>query len=115
MKYLLLIYSAETELTAGVRETCMADSIALCRELDGKGQFLLRPVATAKSVRIREGQRFVTDGPFAETTEQLGGYYLINATNDEEAVNIAARIPGAKWGTVEVRPVMEVATDAAKE
>jgi hypothetical protein len=66
------------------------------------------PVATATSVRVREGKRLITDGPFAETREQLGGYFMVNAKNIEEAVAIAARIPGARKGTVEVRPVFEL-------
>ncbi|MGH8164744.1 MAG: YciI family protein, partial [Rhodanobacteraceae bacterium] len=81
--------------------------------LHAAGQFLgaapLQPTATATSVRVREGKRLVTDGPFAETREQLGGYFLIDARNLDEALDIAARIPGASHGTVEVRPVLEVA------
>jgi hypothetical protein len=65
-------------------------------------------VATATSVRIRDGKRHVTDGPFAETREQLGGYFLIDAKDLDEAIGIAARIPGARVGTVEIRPVIEM-------
>jgi hypothetical protein len=65
----------------------------------------LQSAATATAVRIRDGKTLLTDGPFAETTEQLGGYYLIEAANLDEALGIAARVPGAKWGTIEVRPV----------
>ena len=76
------------------------------------GQYLdaspLHPTATATSVRVREGKKIVTDGPFAETREQLGGYYLIEGKNLDEAIQIAERIPGARWGTVEIRPVMEI-------
>ena len=76
------------------------------------GQFLaaspLQPVSTATSVRVRDGRRLVTDGPFAETREQLGGYFLVDAKNLDEAIGIAGRIPGAKVGTVEIRPVIEI-------
>lgn len=112
MKYLLLIYAAETELAEGVRTKCMADSTKLCHELASRGQFVdaspLQSVATATSVRVRGGNRLITDGPFAETTEQLGGYFLIDVANLDEAIAIAGRIPAATWGTVEVRPLNEV-------
>jgi len=85
----------------------------LTRELDSNGHYLdaspLHPVSTATSVRVREGKRLVTDGPFAETREQLGGYFLVNAKDLDEAISIAAKIPGARLGTVEIRPVMEIA------
>ena len=68
----------------------------------------LHPVATATSVRVREGKSVVTDGPFAETREQLGGYYLIEARDLDEAIGIAGRIPPARFGTIEIRPVMEI-------
>ncbi|HVX86954.1 MAG TPA: YciI family protein [Phycisphaerae bacterium] len=81
-------------------------------DLHAKGHFItaspLHPVATATSVRVREGKALISDGPFAETREQLGGFYMINADNLDEAIAIAARIPGAKKGTVEIRPVMEI-------
>ena len=113
MKYMLLIYSAETALTDAEREHCYAESTELTHDLNARGQYLgaspLQPVATATSVRVREGKRLVTDGPFAETREQLGGYFLVEATDLNEAIAIAGRIPGARWGTVEVRPVMELA------
>lgn len=84
----------------------------LVHELDGNGKYLaaapLQSTSTATSVRVREGKRFVTDGPFAETREQLGGYYLVDARDLEEAIGIAARIPGARRGTVEVRPLVEL-------
>jgi hypothetical protein len=95
---MLLIYSAETTISEDERAQCMADSKKLCQEMAAKGQFLgaspLHPVRTATCVRVRAENRLVTDGPFAETTEQLGGYYLIDVA--------------ATWGTVEVRPVVEV-------
>jgi hypothetical protein len=84
----------------------------LTHELHKQGKYLgaspLHPVATATSVRVREGRRQVTDGPFAETREQLGGFFLIDAANLDDAIEIAGRIPGAKKGTVEVRPVLEL-------
>ncbi len=110
MKYLLLIYMHEQAMTDAERAQCYEDSTKLTQELNAKGQFLganpLQPVATATSIRIRDGKRLVTDGPFAETREQLGGYFLIEAKDLDEALAVAARIPGAKKGTVEVRPVM---------
>ena len=84
----------------------------MTHELHKQGKYLgaspLHPVATATSVRVREGRRQVTDGPFAETREQLGGFFLIDAANLDEAIDIAGRLPGAKKGTVEVRPVLEL-------
>jgi hypothetical protein len=113
MKYMLLIYTDENSWTDSEREHCYADSIELTKQLHSKGQFLgaspLQPVATATSVRVREGKRLITDGPFAETREQLGGYFLIEAKDLDEAIEIAGRIPGARKGTVEVRPVLELA------
>jgi len=112
MKYMMLIYLAENALTESERQHCYKESTALAHDLNAKGQFLatapLQPVATATSVRVRDGKRLVTDGPFAETREQLGGYYLVNARNLDEAIGIAGRIPGARVGTVEIRPVLEI-------
>ena len=88
------------------------ESAQLAQELHSKGQFLatapLHPVATATSVRVGEGKSFVSDGPFAETREQLGGFFLVNAQDLDEAIAIATRIPGARVGTVEIRPVLEI-------
>jgi hypothetical protein len=113
MKYLLLIYMDENALSETEREHCYAESAQLAQELNAKGQYLatapLHPVATATSVRVRDGKPLVTDGPFAETREQLGGFFLINAHDLDEAIAIAAQIPGARVGTVEIRPVIEVA------
>jgi len=113
MKYMLLIYSDENAWTQGDREHCYAESIRLTRDLHEKGQYRdaspLQPVATATSVRVRDGKRLVTDGPFAETREQLGGYFLVDAKDLDEAIDIAGRIPGARVGTVEIRPVIELA------
>ncbi len=112
MKYMLLIYMAEDAMNDAERQACYVESTELCHDLAGKGQFLganpLQAVATARSVRMRSGQRLVTDGPFAETHEQLGGYFLVEAKDLNDAVSIAARIPGAKKGTVEIRPVFEL-------
>jgi hypothetical protein len=112
MKYMLLIYTAEKAWTDAERAHCYEESTELTHELNARGQYLgaspLLPVATATSVRVREGKRVVTDGPFAETREQLGGYFLVDATDLNEAISIAARIPGARKGTVEVRPVLEL-------
>jgi len=112
MKYMLLIYLNEQVLNETERQECYVESTALAHDLKSKGQFLatapLQPVSTATSVRIRDGKRLVTDGPFAETREQLGGYFLIDARDLDEAIGIAARIPGARKGTVEIRPVIEI-------
>lgn len=112
MKYMLLIYMGEDAMNDQERESCFAESAQLCHTLQAKGQYLaanpLQPVATATSVRVRDGKRLVTDGPFAETHEQLGGYFLIDAPNLDEALAIAAKIPGARKGTVEVRPLREI-------
>ncbi len=112
MKYMLLIYSAEASWTDEERSRCMADSTVLCHELAEQGKFVsaspLHPVEMATSIRIRDGKRQITDGPFAETTEQLGGYYIIDVADLDEAIAIAGRVPPAKKGTVEVRPLFEL-------
>ncbi len=112
MKYMMLIYTDEGCWTEDERQHCYEESTELTHELHSRGQFLgaspLQPVATATSVRVRDGKRLVTDGPFAETREQLGGYFLIDAKDINEAITIASRIPGARKGTVEVRPVIEL-------
>src|ERR1051326_3440841 len=112
MKYMLLIYMEEQAMNQMEREHCYEESTALPPQLKSNGQYLsaspLQPVSTATSLRIREGKRMVTDGPFAETREQLGGYYLVNAKKLDEAIGIAARVPGARVGTVEIRPVIEL-------
>jgi hypothetical protein len=112
MKYMLLIYTDENSWTDDERQHCYAESTNLTHELNARGQYVaaspLHPVATATSVQVRDGKRLVTDGPFAETREQLGGYFLVEASDLNEAIAIAARIPGARKGTVEVRPVFEV-------
>ena len=112
MKYMLLVYLDENALNEAERADCYVKSAELAQEIHAKGQFLdaspLHPTATATSVRVRDGRKIVTDGPFAETREQLGGYYLIEGKDLDEAIRIAERIPGARWGTVEIRPVMEI-------
>ena len=113
MKYMLLIYTDEKAWSEAEREHCYQESTQLAHQLEVSGQYLaanpLQLVATATSVRVRDGKRLVTDGPFAETREQLGGYFLIDAKNLDEAISIAARIPGARKGAVEIRPVLEIA------
>ena len=112
MKYILLIYHQEGDIDESTRNQCYADSAKLIHELDAAKKFLgsspLHRVSTATSVRLRDGKRIVTDGPFAETHEQLGGYYLVDVEDLDEAVEIAARVPVAKYGTVEVRPLIEL-------
>ena len=112
MKYMLLVYTDEKAWAEGEREKCIAESTQLTHELHAKGRYLgaspLHPVTMATSVRVRDGKRLVTDGPFAETREQLGGYFLLDVEHLDEAIAIAARIPGARKGTVEVRPVVEL-------
>lgn len=112
MKYMLLIYGKELEWDDEYRNSCYAESGQLANELSAAGKLHgtspLFPTATATSVQVRDGKRVVTDGPFAETHEQLGGYFLIDAEDLDEALAIAERIPGARTGTVEVRPVIEL-------
>lgn len=120
MKYLLLIYNNEQSwnaLTESERQQIYGEYRQLREQLLSTGQFVtgsqLQPITTATSVRLRDGKELVTDGPFAETHEQLGGYFLIEAQNLDEATSIAARIPSAKTGTVEVRPLVETAAPAS--
>jgi len=112
MKYMLLIYADENAWTEPERQACYDESTRLCQDLADHGQFIsaspLQPVSTATSVQVRGGKRLVTDGPFAETREQLGGYFMVTARDLDEAIEIAGRIPGARKGTVEVRPVVEL-------
>ena len=113
MKYMLLVYLEEQVLSETEREQCYVKSAQLAREIHSSGHYLdaspLHPTSTATSLRVREGKRLVIDGPFAETREQLGGYYLIDAKDLDEAIGIAERIPGALFGTIEIRPVLELA------
>src|SRR3989441_10383433 len=112
MKYMMLIYLDEKSLSDSQREHCYKESAEYAQQINANGQYLLaaplHPTSTATSVRTREGKRLVTDGPFAETREQLGGFFLIDARDLDEAIRIASEIPAGRWGTVEIRPVMEV-------
>jgi hypothetical protein len=112
MKYLLLIYAGDNAISETERQQCYQDSTRLAHDLKAEGKFLsanpLQPVTTATSVRMRDGKRTVTDGPFAETREHLGGYFLVDADDLDDAIAIASRIPAAKWGTVEIRPIIEI-------
>lgn len=112
MKYMLLVYLGEDALTENERLQCYKDSAALSRDLHAGGKYLaaspLQPIATATSLRVRNGKRLITDGPFAETHEQLGGFYLIDAKNLDDAIAIAERVPVVTVGTIEIRPVLEI-------
>ena len=112
MKYMLLVYMDEKAMTDDERQHCYVESAQLTQDLNVKGQYVsagpLHSVSTATSVRVREGKRLVTDGPFAETREQLGGFYIVDAKDLDEAMAIAERIPPAKVGTIEIRPMMEI-------
>jgi hypothetical protein len=112
MKYMLLVYSDEKAMTDAERQDCYVKSAQLTQDLNSTGHYIaagpLHPVSTATSLRVREGKRIVTDGPFAETREQLGGYYLIEARDLDEAMDIAHRIPVASLGTIEIRPLLEI-------
>lgn len=112
MKYMLLIYMEEQAMNETERQHCYEESTALAHDLKASGQFLatspLQPVSTATSIRVRDGKRLITDGPFAETREHLGGFFLVEARNLDEAIGIAGRIPAARVGTVEIRPVIEI-------
>lgn len=109
MKYLMLMYGTETCWTDAERRDCMLESLAECDRLAAQGKFLaaspLQPVATAATVRVRSNQAFVTAGPFAETVEQLGGYFLLDLADLDEAIGVAARLPSVRKGTGEIRPV----------
>jgi hypothetical protein len=112
MKYLLLMYAEEGAWPPEDHRVALKESIDICHQLHAQGQYHgaspLQPPSTATCVRVRDGKPLVTDGPYAETKEQLGGYFLIDVENLEEAIAIAARIPGARRGTAEIRPLMEV-------
>jgi hypothetical protein len=112
MKYMLLIYADEQAWNDAERQQCYEESTQLAHRLSAAGQFLatnpLQSVSTATCVSVRNDKRLVTDGPFAETREQLGGYFLIDAKDLDEAIRIAGQIPGARKGTVEIRPVVDV-------
>ncbi len=112
MKFMLLIYHEEATwdaLTESEKQEIYGEYRELIQELEPNGTYLvgdeLQPVTTARTVRVREGKPMITDGPFAETREQLGGFFLIEAADASEASVIAARIPSARMGSIEVRPV----------
>lgn len=116
MKYLLLVHHDEESFRKrpeAERQGMLQESVQLAQKLYASGHYLgaapLHPTSEATCVRVRDGKLLVTDGPFAETREQLGGYFLIDAKDLDEATGIASRIPGARIGTVEIRPVTEVA------
>jgi hypothetical protein len=119
MKYILLIYNEEkawANLTEAQGRQLMGEYIQFTKEIQENGNYnagsQLQPTASATAVRVRDGKRLVTDGPFAETREQLGGYYLIDAKDLDEAISIASRIPSAKTGTIEVRPLVQTGAPA---
>lgn len=116
MKYMLLVHHEEEAFRKrdeSERDQMMQESVQLANQLHAKGKYLgaapLHPTSESRCVQVRDGKRFITDGPFAETREQIGGYFLVDAQDVDEAIEIAAQIPGARIGTVEVRPVTEVA------
>lgn len=116
MKFMLIVHHDEKaiqEIEKEKRQQMLAESVELTHQLHAAGQYLsaspLQPSATAVMVQVREGKPLVTDGPFIETREQIAGYFLVNARDLNEAISIATRVPGARIGTVEVRPLIEIA------
>lgn len=112
MKYMLLIHDSEKvwgTLSQDEQKQIMADYRRFTEEIRASGHYVsgsqLQPISTATSVRVRNGKRLVTDGPFAETREQLGGFYLVDAKDLDEAIGLAERLPSAKLGTIEIRPL----------
>jgi hypothetical protein len=112
MKYMLLVYGKESGWTEEERRDCMVESLRICDQLAAQGKFLssspLESVTTAMTVRVRDGQTLVTDGPFAETTEQLGGYYILELAHLDEAIAVASKLPPVTKGTVEIRPLLQL-------
>ena len=115
MKYLCLVYEEEKRLGVipkAEMDTMMGEYFAYTEGVKKSGHYVageaLQPTSTASTVRIRNGKLSTTDGPFAETKEQLGGFYLIEAKDLNEAIQVGSRIPGAKWGSIEVRPVVDL-------
>jgi hypothetical protein len=115
MKYMLLVHHDEeafAKLSETKQQQMLEESVELTHQLHAKRQYIsaspLQPAATAAIVRVRDGKSFVTDGPFIETREQIAGYFLVDAKDLDEAIGIAARVPGARIGTVEVRQVKEI-------
>ena len=116
MRYLLLIYSKESDWAAmseGERGAMYQQYMEFTEGIKKSGHYIggnpLQPTSTATTVRVRDGKAVATDGPFAETREQLGGYYLVEAADLDAAIGIAGRIPGARAGSIEVRPIMPMA------
>ncbi len=109
---MLLVYLDENALSEEDRNECYDESVQLTQDLHATGHFVaaspLHPTSTATSVQVREGRKLITDGPFAETREQLGGYFIVEAKDLDEALAIAARIPSARVGTIEVRPLVQL-------
>jgi hypothetical protein len=115
VKYMLLCYDDEqawAKLGPEAMRAAIAEAVQTTHELHAKGRYILasplHPAASAKSIKVRDGQRIVTDGPYAETREVLGGFYIIDVDTLEEALQVAARHPGARFGGVEVRPILEI-------
>jgi len=120
MQYMLLIYGDEQGwggMSDEERNAVFGDYLAFTSSIRESGNFVdgapLQPTGTATSVLVLGGEQLITDGPFAETKEQLGGFYLVEAENVDEAIGLAARIPGARYGTIEVRPVMPMGAEVA--
>jgi hypothetical protein len=114
MQYLLLIYDAEkawSDMSQADQDKMFGEYMEFTRGIKQSGHYIggeaLQPIATATTVRVRDGKTVTTDGPFAETREQLGGYYLIEAKNLDDAIAVAAKIPSSRIGSIEVRPIME--------
>jgi hypothetical protein len=109
MQYLLLIYEKESRFAKGYDPAEMAEYGAFGKEFEKslRGGHALKPTSDATTVRVRDGKRLTTDGPFAETKEQLGGFYLLEAKDLDEAIHIAGKIPAARYGSIEVRPIMK--------
>ena len=112
MKFLCLIYDEESQwetMASSEVDTLMSEFRAFTESIKGSGYYIggnrLRPTQSARTVRVRNGKLLATDGPFAETKEQLGGYYLIEAKDLNDAVQVASRIPSARFGSIEVRPI----------
>jgi hypothetical protein len=112
MKYLMMIYNDEAAAATMPREqmqTMMGEYYAYTKEVQDKGAYIggnpLHPTSSATTLRVRDGKALTTDGPFAETKEQLGGYYLLECKDLDEAIDWAAKIPGAKYGSIEIRPI----------
>ena len=112
MKYMLLIYGNEGRWTDNERRACMVESMRISDGLAAQGKYVasspLQTVATAATVRVRDGETLITDGPFAETTEQLGGYYILELAHLDEAIAVASKLPPARKGTVEIRPLLSL-------